>query len=96
MVFVSKPDTIVKAVTGGKITNTEYTDESKNGVVLFAKINGKDYYFWYTGLSSVIVHRNQLIQPGQALGYIKPGDQIEMIMYQFETQLDISRYLDCL
>lgn len=95
VVLVSIPDTSVKSVWSGKITNTEYTDESKNGVVLYTKINGKDYYFWYTGLSSVIVRRNEIVKPGQVLGYIQPGAQIEMLMYQFETPVDISKYLDC-
>lgn len=95
VVLVSIPDTAVKSVWSGKITNTEYTDESKNGVVLYTKINGKDYYFWYTGLSRVIVRRNEIVKPGQVLGYIQPGAQIEMLMYQFETPVDISKYLDC-
>lgn len=95
VVLVSMPDTVVKSVWSGKITNTEFTDESKGGVVLYTKINGKDYYFWYTGLTNVIVHRNEIIKAGQPLGFIRPGDQIEMIMYQFETQVDISKFLDC-
>jgi hypothetical protein len=43
----------------------------------------------------VIVKRNESVKAGQAIGYIAPGEKIEMLMYQFETQLDPSKYLDC-
>src|SRR5689334_18728719 len=49
IVLVSFPDSVVKAIGAGRITNVEYTEESGNGVVLFSRIKGKDYYFWYTG-----------------------------------------------
>ena len=45
VVLMSIPDTVVKSVDTGRITNTENTEESGLGVVLFAKINGKDFYF---------------------------------------------------
>ena len=43
VVLMSIPDTVVKSVGTGRITNTENTEESGFGVVLFAKINGKDF-----------------------------------------------------
>ena len=95
VVLMSKPDTIVKAVVTGRITNTEVDDEGKHGVVLFAKIKGKDYYFWYTGMSKAVVTRNTIVKVGQPLGYVTTGEKIEMLVYQFETPLDPSKYLDC-
>ncbi len=95
VVFVSVPDTAVKAVVTGRVTNTEYTDESKNGVVLYAKMNGKDYYFWYVGLNKLLVKRNDLVKAGQPIGYISQGDKVELTMYDFETPVDILKYLDC-
>ena len=73
----------------------EIDEEGKYGVVIFSKINNKDYYFWYTGLNKTIVSKNTLIKAGQAIGYIEPGGRVEMLMYQFETPVDPTRYLDC-
>jgi Peptidase family M23 len=96
IVLVSKnSDTVVKAVYEGKVTNVEFTDETKNGVVIYSRINNKDYYFWYTGLNKLLVKRNDKINAGQGLGYISPGDQIELLMFQFETPVDPIKYLDC-
>lgn len=96
IVLVSKnSDTAVKAVYEGKVTNVEFTDETRNGVVFYSRINNKDYYFWYTGLNKLLVRRNDKITAGQVLGYISPGDKIELLMFQFETPVDPIKYLDC-
>ncbi|MBN8676467.1 MAG: peptidoglycan DD-metalloendopeptidase family protein [Chitinophagales bacterium] len=95
IVLTSLPDSIVKSVANARVTNVEIDEEGKYGIVIFSKINNKDYYFWYTGLNKTIVSKNTLIKAGQAIGYIEPGGRVEMLMYQFETQLDPSKYLDC-
>ena len=95
VVLQSVPDSIVKSVGLGRVTNTEFTEDSKGGVVLFVKINGKDYYFWYTGMSKVLVKRNEVVKLGQPLGYVSPGERIELLMYEFETPVDPVLYLDC-
>ena len=95
IVLTSIPDTIVKSVGTGRVTNTEFTEENGNGVVLFSKINGKEYYFWYTGLNKLLVRRNDVVKVGQPLGYITPGSKIELTMYQFETPVDPLKHLDC-
>ena len=95
IVLQSLPDSLVKSVGNGRVTNTEFTDESKGGVVLFVKIKGKDYYFWYTGLDKILVKRNDVVKVGQPLGIVNPGERVELMMYQFETPLDPMNYLDC-
>lgn len=99
IVLVSVPDTIVKACMTGKVTNVvQNNDEDEDGqwdVVFFSKINNKDYYFWYSGMSRTLVKRNEELKAGQPIGYVKPGGKIELLMYQFETQLDPIKYLDC-
>ncbi len=97
IVLTSKPDTIVKACIDGRVTNVEQNEEGTWDVVLFYKNrrDNKDYYFWYTGLSRTTVRRNEIIKASQPVGHISPGGRIEMLMYQFETQLDPSKYLDC-
>jgi multidrug efflux pump subunit AcrA (membrane-fusion protein) len=95
IVLQSIPDTVVKAVGTGTVTNIEYTEESKNGVVLFVKSDGREYYFWYTGLKKLLVRRNEAVKAGQPLGYIDAGGKIELLMYEFETPVDPVKYLDC-
>lgn len=95
IVLTSLPDSIVKSVANARVTNVEIDEEGKYGVVIFSKINNKDYYFWYTGLNKTVVSKNTLIKAGQPIGIIAPGGKVEMLMYQFETQLDPSKYLDC-
>lgn len=95
VVLMSIPDSVVKSVGTGRITNTENTEESGMGVVLFAKVNGKDFYFWYTGMTRLLVRRNDVVKPGQPIGYIAPGSKIELTMYEFETPVDPIKYLDC-
>ena len=95
VVLTSKPDTTVKAVFDAQVTNVVVDEEGRYEVVLFAKIKNKDYYFWYTGLKKAVVRRHNIVKAGQPLGFINPGDKLEMLMYQFETPLDPSKYLDC-
>jgi hypothetical protein len=95
IVLMSIPDSVVKSVGTGRITNTENTEETGYGVVLFSKINGKEFYFWYTGMTKLLVRRNDVVKVGQALGYISPGNKIELTMYEFETPIDPVKYLDC-
>ncbi len=95
IVLISLPDSVVKSVGLGRVTNTENTEETGYGVVMFSKINGKDYYFWYTGLNKLLVRRNDVVKPGQPLGYVTPGTKIELTMYEFETPVDPIKHLDC-
>jgi hypothetical protein len=91
IVLVSLPDTVVKACFKGKVTNVEQTDDGKWDVVFY----DKDYYFWYSGLSKLVVRKNDNLKMGQPVGYITQGDKIEMLLFKFETPLDPTRYLDC-
>lgn len=95
IVLTSLPDSMVKSVANARVTNVEIDEEGKYGIVIFSKINNKDYYFWYTGLNKAVVSKNTLIKAGQPIGIIDPGGKVEMLMYQFETQIDPSKYLDC-
>lgn len=91
VVMVSIPDTAVKACFTGRVTNTEQTEDGKWDVVF----NYKDYYFWYSGLEKIIVKRNDNLKAGQPVAYIASGEKIELLMFNFETPLDPTKYLDC-
>ncbi len=97
IVITSTPDTVVKACIDGRVTNVEQNDEGGWDIVFFYKDRrqNKDYYFWYSGKIKPIVRRNDALKAGQAIGYIPPGERIEMLMFEFETQLDPTKFLDC-
>lgn len=97
IVLQSIPDSVVKACSAGTITNVTKSDEENGGweVVMFTRHKNKEYYFWYSGLEKISVRRNEGVKTGQALGIIKPGGRIELLMYDFETQVDPTKYLDC-
>lgn len=97
IVVQSTADTAVKAVTNGKVTSVEENPDEKGkwDVVFFTKFKNIDYYFWYTGVSTPIVKRNQVVKEGQSLGFIKAGEKIELLMYNFETPVDPTKYLSC-
>ena len=97
VVLTSLPDTIVKACTVSRVTNVTRNEDDggKWEVVIFSKYKNKEYYFWYTGLDTVLIKRNEVLKVGQPMGFIKPGGKIELLMYDFETQVDPTNYLDC-
>ena len=95
VVLTSIPDTVVKACVAAKVTNVEQGEEGEWEVVLFYKFNKKDYYFWYSGLSNVSVRKNDMVKIGQRIGSVATGGSIELLMYDFETQVDPTPYLDC-
>ncbi len=89
--LVSVPDTTVKACITGRVSNVIQNEDEKWDVVFYYR----DYYFWYSGLSKVIVKKNDNLKASQPLGYITPGDKLELSIYKFETPLDPTRFLDC-
>jgi Peptidase family M23 len=91
IVLVSVPDTIVKACYNGRVTNVQQTDDGKWDVVFYYK----DFYFWYSGLAKVTVKRNDNLKAGQPVGFVGPGEKMEMLLFKFETPLDPVKYLDC-
>lgn len=95
VLLTSATDSVVMACAGVQVTNTETDEDGKLGVVLFCRFRDKDYYFWYTGLSKLTVKRLEVLKAGQPLGLIKPGDKLELLMYDFETPVDPLRYLQC-
>lgn len=97
IVLTSIPDSVVKACTNARVTNVVQNpdDNNKWEVVIFCKYRSKEYYFWYSGLEKAVVRRNDVLKQGQPIGYMKPGGKIEFLMYDFETQVDPTKYLDC-
>jgi Peptidase family M23 len=91
IVLKSPTDTTVKACAAGTITNV-MRDDDGTWIIMF---NNKDYYFLYSGITKTSARKGQKVQNGDALGYLKPGEKIELQVYDFETPLDPKKYLNC-
>jgi hypothetical protein len=97
MYLASITDTSVKAAANGRITNVVQSTEDSGRweIVFFTKFQNKEYYFWYTGITKAMVKRNDIVKAGQSIGAVKPGQRIELMMYDFETPVNPAKYLDC-
>ena len=91
IILTSNTDSTVRASIDGTVSKVQYGDEGKYEIVFFHN----DYWFWYSGIGKAAVRANQKIKAGDVLGYIQPGDQIEILIYDFETPIDPKRYIDC-
>lgn len=91
IVLSSATDTVVKACTDARVSNIERDEDGKWEVVFFQK----NYFFWLSGLSKPVVKKNQKIKMGEPIGYLQPGEKIELLLYDFETPLDPKKYMKC-
>ncbi|MBL7741922.1 MAG: peptidoglycan DD-metalloendopeptidase family protein [Chitinophagaceae bacterium] len=91
IVLMSASDTTVKACISGTVTTILKDDDGKWEVMF----NNKDYYFYYSGLGKIKVSKGQKLQQGDAIGILKPGDKMELMIYDFETPLDPKKLLNC-
>jgi hypothetical protein len=91
LILTSTSDTIAKACSAGIVTNV-MKDEDGRWELMFQDNN---HLFWYSGLKKVAVVKGQKIQKGEAVGLLKPGAKLELMLYDFETPLDPKLYLPC-
>ena len=91
VVIVSSTDTAARAPIDGRISNVALNDEHTYDVVMYFR----DFYMWYTGFSKLLVKKGDVVRRGQILGLIKPGTELEFLLYKNEKPLDPRKYLDC-
>ena len=87
----SKIDTIVQAVHDGSVTIVARTEDTKYDVV----IQYRNYYFWYAGVLAPKVRQNSKVRAGDIIGNYKPGEFIELLMFQQEEPVNPRKYLKC-
>jgi hypothetical protein len=90
IILTSSTDTVVRASIDGVVSKVQRGDEGFE--IVFYHNN---YWFWYSGLEKAAVRANQKVKAGDPIGYIQPGQQIEVLIYDFETPIDPKKYLDC-
>ena len=91
IILSSASDTLVKACADVMISTIQRDDEGKWEIVF----NHKNYWFWLSGLSKVVVKKDQKVKMGETLGHLETGKKIELLLYDFETPLDPKKYMNC-
>jgi hypothetical protein len=91
MVVTSSTDTLLLSPVDGKIDLISPGDGGKYEVVM----HHNDYNIWLIGVSKVLVKKNDELKKGQPLGIVKPGDEIELLLFNDEEPVDPKKYLNC-
>ena len=87
----SKTDTSVQAVHEASVVIVARTEDTKYDVVL----QFRNYYFWYAGVLSPKVRQGAKVKTGDIIGTYKPGDMLELLMFQQEEPVNPRKYLKC-
>ena len=91
IILSSLTDTSVKACTDAIISTIQQEEDGKWDIVFYHK----DYWFWLSGLSKLVVRKDQRVKKGDTIGYLLPGQKIELLLYDFETLVDPKKYMSC-
>ena len=91
VMITSKTDTLVQAVHDGAVIIVARTEEMRYDLV----IQFKNYFFWYAGILMPKVRQGVRIKAGDIIGTYKPGDLLEILMYQQEEPVNPRKYLKC-
>ena len=87
----SKTDTSVQAVHEASVVIVARTEDTKYDVVL----QFRNYYFWYAGVLAPKVRQGSKVKTGDIIGTYKPGDMLELLMFQQEEPVNPRKYLKC-
>ena len=91
VILTSKTDTLVQAVYGASVTTVVRTEDARYDVVL--KYRG--YYFWYAGVLSPTVKQGNKVNKGDVIGTYKPGELLELLMFDKEEPVNPRKFLRC-
>jgi hypothetical protein len=91
VMITSKTDTLVQAVHDGAVIIVARTEDLRYDLV----IQYKNYFFWYAGILTPKVRQGTRIKGGDIIGTYKPGELLEILMYQQEEPVNPRKYLKC-
>ena len=91
VILTSKNDTTVQAVHDGSVVIVARTEDTKYDVVILFR----SYYFWYAGVLAPNVKQGAKVKTGDIIGTYKPGDTLELLMFQQEEPVNPRKYLKC-
>ena len=91
VMLTSKIDTVVQAVHEASVVLVARTEDTRYDVVL----QFRNYSFWYAGVLTPKVRKGAKVKAGDIIGTYKPGDMIELLMFQQEEPVNPRKYLKC-
>ena len=91
VMITSKIDTIVQAVHEASVVLVARTEDTRYDVVL----QYRNYSFWYAGVLTPKVRKGAKVKAGDIIGTYKPGDMLELLMFQQEEPVNPRKYLKC-
>jgi hypothetical protein len=91
MIVTSMTDTLLLSPVDGKIDLINIGEGGKYEVVM----HHNDYNIWLLGVSKVIAKKGDTLKKGQPLGNVKPGDEIELLLFNDEEPVDPKKLLNC-
>lgn len=89
--FKSVNDTLFLAPVDGKIDLITMGEGGKYEIVM----HYYNYNIWFTGISKLLVKKNDMPKKGQPIGIINPGDEVELLLFDDEEPVDPKKFLDC-
>lgn len=91
VILTSRSDTTVQAVHDGAVVIVAKTEDTKYDVVL----QYRSFYFWFAGIITPKVRQGAKVKAGDIIGTYKPGDILEMLMFQQEEPVNPRKFLKC-
>ncbi|HEU4859258.1 MAG TPA: M23 family metallopeptidase [Chitinophagaceae bacterium] len=91
VILTSKSDTTIRAVHEGAVVIVTRTEDTKYDVVL----QYRSFYFWFAGVLAPTVRQGAKVKAGDIIGTYKPGDILEMLMFQQEEPVNPRKFLKC-
>lgn len=91
LIITSKIDTAVLAVHEASVVLVVRTEDAMYDVVL----QFRNYSFWYAGVLTPKVRKGAKVKAGDIIGTYKPGDMLELLMFQSEEPVNPRKYLKC-
>ena len=91
VMLTSKVDTSVLAAHEASVVLVARTEDTKYDVVL----QFRNYSFWYAGVLNPKVRKGAKVKAGDIIGTYKPGDMLELLMFQSEEPVNPRKYLKC-
>src|SRR6185503_6490885 len=84
VMITSKIDTLVQAVHDGAVVIVEKSEDAKYDVL----IQYRSYSFWYVGVLDPKVRKKAKVKAGDIIGLYKPGDLLELMMFNSEEPVN--------
>lgn len=91
LMLTSKTDSIVQAVYGAAVVIVARTEDSRYDVVL----QYRGYYFWYAGVLAPTVRTGVKVNKGDIIGTYKPGELLELLMFDQEEPVNPRKFMKC-